>query len=139
MSDNEIKKVYKGQKFTAVHCRGAIESLEQALSHVTAKEARNYRNRIPQQITRLVDGHRMSRENFPQEGDLPKRIGQVKAKKFSALKKIPIRGYCWLSEKHPNVYFISHYIYKDQGKLKARDTAIVGANWRRIEENGDEN
>lgn len=138
MAENEIKEVYIGEKFKVVHCLGAIESFEEALGHVTAKEAKTFRRSIPQQIKRLVDGHRMSKENFPQEGDLPRRAGRGKSKKFSALKRIPIRGYCWRSEVKPNVYYISHYVYKNYDKLKESDTVIVGENWRRIEENGDE-
>jgi hypothetical protein len=91
-----------------------------------------------QQIERLADGQRMSKENFPQEGNLPKRKGQQRAKKFNALKRIPIRGYCWLSDRCKNTYFISHYVYKDYDDLKDSDTKRVGANWRRIEEDGDE-
>ncbi len=91
------------------------------------------------QIQRLADGERMSKENFPQEGELPKsKNNPNKTKKFNALKRIPIRGYCWLSEKHHDTYFISHYIYKDYDKLKERDTEIVGRNWKRIEVDGDE-
>jgi len=90
------------------------------------------------QIQRLADGSRMSKENFPQEGELPKLAGQQKSKKFNALKRIPIRGYCWLSEKHPNTYFISHYVFKDYDKLKEKDTKKVRDNWNRIEVGDDE-
>ena len=89
------------------------------------------------QIQRLADGGRMSGENFVKEGKLPSQNG--KSKHFYALKRIPIRGYCWLSEKHPNTYFISHYMFKKAQKLKERDITIVSGNWRRIEENGYEN
>jgi hypothetical protein len=80
----------------------------------------------------------MSKENFPQEGDLPKKAGQQKAKKFNALKRIPLRGYCWLSDRHDKTYFISHYVYKNYDALKGSDTNIVGKNWKRIEEDGNE-
>lgn len=80
----------------------------------------------------------MSKENFPQEGVLPKQKNQSIAKKFNALKRIPIRGYCWLSGIHSNTYFISHYVYKNYDKLKEKDTAIVGKNWIRIEVNSYE-
>lgn len=138
MAENEIEEIYIGQKFTVVHCLGAIESFEKALGHVKAKEAKTFRRSIPQQIKRLADGHRLSKENFPQEGDLPKKAGRTNAKKFSALKRKPLRGYCWMSEVNQNVYYISHYVFKNYDKLKESDTAIVGANWRRIEEDGDE-
>jgi len=55
-----------------------------------------------------------------------------------ALKRIPVRGYCWRSERCENTWFISHYVYKDYQKLKARDTERLGKNWLRIEVNGDE-
>ncbi len=79
----------------------------------------------------------MSQQNFPQEGYLPKKQGQQRAKKFNAFKRMPLRGYCWLSERHVNTHFISHYAYKNYDKLKESDTKRVGKNWVRIEEKGD--
>lgn len=138
MSDDNLKNEYKGSKFTIVHCEGAIESYEEALNSVDARKRKSFTRAMILQIKRLADGHRMSRKNFPQEGDLPKKKGRQNAKKFNALKRIPLRGYCWLSELHVNTYFISHYVYKDYDKLKESDTKRVGKNWVRIEEKGDE-
>ena len=138
MSDDKPKDDYQGSKFTIIHCKKALDSYSEALNSVNANKRKSFTRRIIQQIERLADGGRMSRENFPQEGDLPKRKGQQRAKKFNALKRIPIRGYCWLSDRHKNTYFISHYVYKDYDDLRESDTSKVGANWRRIEENGDE-
>lgn len=138
MSDNKPDDRYDGTKFSIVHCKGALDSYSEALSHVNRNKHKSFTNGIIFQINRLVNGLPMSRENFPKEGDLPKRKGQDKVKKFNALKKIPIRGYCWLSECHQNTYFISHYVYKNYDDLKEKDTNKVGSNWRRIEENGDE-
>jgi len=138
VNDDKPKDGYKGSKFTVIHCEEALKSYVAALSSVDARKRKSFTRGITQQIERLADGHRMSRENFPQEGDLPKRKGQQRAKKFNALKRIPIRGYCWLSDRHENTYFISHYVYKDYDDLREGDTNKVGANWRRIEENGDE-
>ena len=138
MKDDKPKDSYQGSKFTVIHCEGALESYVDALNSVNARRHKSFTRGIIQQIKRLADGHRMSKENFPQEGDLPKRKGQQKAKKFNALKRIPIRGYCWLSERFENTYFISHYVYKDYDDLKKSDTKRVGDNWRRVEENGDE-
>jgi len=132
------KSSYKGSKFTIVHCKGALDSYIEALNSVNANRHKSFTRGIIQQINRLADGHRMTKANFPQEGDLPKKKGQKKAKKFNALKRIPIRGYCWLSEKHKDTYFISHYVFKDYDKLKDSDTSQVGSNWRRIEEKDDE-
>ena len=138
MANNELKNSFNGKRFKVIHCKWAVDSFEKALVHVDSKKNKSFRRGLVLQIQRLADGERMSKENFPQEGNLPKTKGQSKAKKFNALKRIPIRGYCWLSDKHPNTYFISHYVYKDFGKLKEKDTSIVGKNWTRIEVNGDE-
>ncbi len=138
MNNEKPKDSYKGAKFTVTHCEGALESYKEALKSVDARRRKSFTRGIILQIQRLADGRRMSKENFPQEGDLPKRKGQQKAKKFYALKRIPIRGYCWLSEKYSNTYFISHYVYKDYDGLRKSDTKKIGSNWQRIEGNGDE-
>ena len=90
-----------------------------------------------QQIERLANGHRMSKESFPVEGDLP-ALPNGGSKKFNALKRIPLRAYCWRSGGRPGVYYISHYVYKNYNKLKTSDAVRVGENWKRIEVNGDE-
>ncbi|WP_233080712.1 hypothetical protein [Rheinheimera soli] len=122
----ELNIKHEGSKFTVEHCEGAIESFEEALISVTPHNKKSSIKRaIIQLIERLADGKQMSKENFPQEGQLPKSNG-----KFNAFKKLPIRAYCWLSSKHPNTYFISHYTYKDKQKLDQRDIDKVHANWR---------
>ncbi|KAA0875941.1 hypothetical protein E1H14_03430 [Nitrincola tapanii] len=93
---------------------------------------------MAQQIQRLADGHRVSRENFPKEGELPKKRNGKSAGYFFAFKRMPIRGYCWQSECHPDTWFISHYVFKDYQKLKAKDVDRVAHNWIRIEVDGDE-
>ncbi len=133
MTDDKPKDRIEGAKFTIVHCEGALESYNKALMSVPANKRKPFTRGIINQIQRLVDGHRMSKENFPQEGELPKRKGQHRAKKFNALKRMPIRGYCWLSESHENTYFVSHYVHKDHDKLKESDTKRVGKNWKKIE------
>jgi len=140
VSDGEIdiKQSFTGGKFKIIHCKGAKESFREALSHVSSKKAKSFTRGMTLQIQRLADGQRMSKENFPQEGELPKRVGQIKSKKFNALKRVPIRGYCWLSERCTDTYFISHYTYKNYSKLKQRDINIISANWRRIEVDNDE-
>lgn len=77
----------------------------------------------------------MSKDSFPAEGDLP---GKATASRFNALKRLPIRGYCWKSDKYENTYFISHYVHKDYKKLKQTDIDKVHNNWYRIEEGEDE-
>lgn len=138
MKDDKPRDKYEGEKFTVIHCKGALDSYRAALGGVEARKHKSFTHGIIMQIERLAAGHRMSKENFPQEGDLPKRKGQHKAKKFNALKRKPIRGYCWLSEQHKNTYFISHYVFKNYDKLKDSDTNRTGANWTRIEVDGDE-
>lgn len=138
MTAKKLQKTHQGSKFRAVHCEGALDSFKGALSKVEARKQKSFERGMVQQIQRLLDGHRMSKENFPPEGDLPKLKGQKSTKTFNALKRKPVRGYCWLSEVCPNTYFISHYVYKNYDKLKERDTTLVGNNWIRIEVDGDE-
>lgn len=133
-----MKHVYEGKASRVVHCKGALESLAEALARVTSKKGGSLVRVLIIQIQRLISGERMSKENFPQEGVLPKAVGQSKEKHFHAFKKIPIRAYCWSSVKHPNTWFISHYIYKDKDKLDSKDEATVGKNWNRIEVDGHE-
>lgn len=89
------------------------------------------------QIDRFADGHKMPRTQFPPEGELPLRENHSKGR-FWAFKKIPIRGYGWFSERKVGTFFISHYVNKRYDVLHERDTRLVHANWRRIEEQADE-
>lgn len=138
MTVEKPKGSFKGKKFTVTHCKGALDSYLEAVSRVEARKRPKFARGIMMQIQRLADGHRMSRENFPVEGDLPALPGKGSAGKFSALKKIPLRAYCWRSKVRANEYFISHYTYKDYDKLQESDTKRVGDNWKRIEVDGDE-
>jgi len=128
-----LEHEYRGRKFRVVHCVGAKESFDEAAKRLTAAKAKSFARGIVQQIMRLADGHKMTKENFPAEEKLPKQAGN---KRFHALKRKPIRGYCWLSTKYPNTYFISHYVFKDYQKLADRETDRVRENWIRIEEKG---
>ena len=134
----DVKDEFQGAKYRVVHCSGALESFFQSLTHVETHKGTALKRGMVQQIQRLADGHRMSRENFPREGELPKRIDGSSAGYFFALKMLPIRGYCWQSDSHPNTWFISHYVYKDYQKLKKRDETKVAENWTRIEVGGNE-
>lgn len=131
-------QAYQGTRYRVVHCEGALKSFQKAIRHVKAGKARPLTRHVVLQIERLADGLEMSKANFPQEGVLPKANGQHHTKHFFALKRVPIRGYCWLSERVPNTWFISHYVYKDYEKLDPADTEKVGRNWRRVEEDGHE-
>lgn len=134
----ELAREYQGSRFRIVHCEGALESFREALTHIEARRALSLTQRLISQINRLANGEPLSREHFPKEGALPGRPGQQQPRYFHALKRIPIRGYCWQSQTKPDTYFISHYVYKDYDALADRDTRRVGNNWRRIEENGDD-
>lgn len=126
----ELKKRHEGAQFTVEHCDQALESFKNALVSVTPhNKKKSLTNAMILLIERLAAGKRMSKDNFPQEGNLPQSKG-----KFNAFKKLPIRAYCWLSTKYPNTYFISHYTYKDKQKLDKRDIDKVYANWRDKEE-----
>ncbi|MEW6999120.1 hypothetical protein AADZ86_15655 [Colwelliaceae bacterium BS250] len=138
MTDTKLQEKFKGTKFCAIHCKGATDTFHEALASLNSGKRKSFERGMVQQIKRLLNGERMSKENFPQEGALPRKKGQSTVKKFNAFKRIPIRGYCWISERHPRTYFISHYVYKDYGKLKDKDITLVGNNWKRIEVNGDE-
>lgn len=134
----ELAREYRGRRYRIVHCAGAVESYREALKHVDARKARSFTRGIILQIERLASGLPMSRESFPKEAELPRRPGQRRSRHFHALKRIPIRGYCWRSDVRPDTYFISHYVYKDYTRLAEKDVQRVGNNWRRIEENGDD-
>ena len=136
MSDTKVlKKEYTGSTNKVVHCEGALESFHEAAKSVTASKKKSLIRQMIMQIERLARGERMSSGNFAPESTLPKAS---KGKKFYALKKIPIRGYCWQSSKNPKNYYISHYISKDFQKLRQKDIDIVHGNWTRIEVDGDE-
>ena len=123
---NNLSVKYKGSVFTIVHCDGAIDSFRKALQSVTPhKKQQSITRAMIQLIERLAEGKRLSAENFPPEGNLPKSSG-----KFYAFKKLPIRAYCWQSKKQAGTYFISHYTYKDKAKLLQKDIDKVHANWR---------
>ena len=129
-----MKAEIKGSRFTIVHCRNAIDSWNESLSHLKKNRAKSMRTHMTLQLKRLADGHRMTKENCPREGVLPTKNGRKS--RFRALKKIPIRGYFWRSQAKELTIFVSHYVYKDYDDLRQKDTDRVCNNWRRIEENG---
>ena len=116
-----------------VHCHGALDSLEQALQGVEARKRCKFKNTLALQVERLANGQRFSKEHFRDEADLPVNPLTGKRDKFWALKRIPVRGYCWKSARHTNTWFISHYVHKDYNKLKKKDIEKVHNNWRNVE------
>jgi phage-related protein len=110
-----------------------MDSLEKVLR--TLKDARKIgvmKRGLAMQLDKLAKGEKLSTENFAPEGNLPS------GKKFFALKKLPIRGYCWFSQSNKGVVYISHYVHKKTQKLSEADINKVASNWKRIEEQGYE-
>lgn len=134
----DIKDCYQGSCYKVVHCKGALDSLDDAMRSLRDKKAKSMLRQLILQIERLVSGARMAQGTVRKEGDLPSYQGRP-AKNFWALKRIPIRGYYWDSEKNEQTYYISHYIYKDFDELHQSDVLKVHNNWHRIEGGHDEN
>ncbi|MCO8052630.1 hypothetical protein NI531_18075 [Proteus penneri] len=126
--DGKLAQTYNGLKFVVSHCDGALETFHESASKLKDKEAKLMEMKIAIQLKRLSDGKAMSRDSFVAEGNLPN------GKKFYAIKRVPVRGYLWLSSKLRCTYYISHYKYKDHQKLRSKDTNTIHANWRKIEE-----
>ncbi|UAN29609.1 hypothetical protein KGP23_12935 [Serratia ureilytica] len=133
-----MKDCYQGSCYKVVHCKGALDSLDDAMRSLRDKKAKSMLRQLILQIERLVSGARMAQGTVRKEGDLPSYQGRP-AKNFWALKRIPIRGYFWDSEKNEQTYYISHYIYKDFDELHQSDVLKVHNNWHRIEGGHDEN
>lgn len=132
-----IPEIYTGGKddFTVAHCKGAMRSLKVAIKSVTpADKQKKMLTSLLLQIERLSACKRSAEPSVRKEGELPSYKGKPK-KNFWAIKKIPIRGYYWESERVFKTFFISHYIYKDFDDLHDSDTQKVCNNWDRIERN----
>ena len=135
MSENKLKEVHKGSRLTVIHCKGALKSFRELLSKTGTPK---YEKIILLQINSIIDGHRLSKQNFRQESELPAHPKNHVKKHFYAFKKIPIRAYGWYSETKPGVFFISHYIHKKRDELADSDKKIVKNNWERIEVNNED-
>lgn len=130
----EPPEMLVGTKLKIVFCDGAMESFNKELLRVPKAKRLKIQATMRAQFKRLADGHLFSRDTLRKEGPLPRTVGSSSPRNFYALKKIPMRAYCWKSDKHAGTWFVSHFKYKDQTKLNSKDTAIVSSNWRRIEE-----
>ena len=134
-----VQSTYKGECHTVVHCSGAMKSLAIAIKSVSpTKKQRAMMISLQLQIERLSSGKRAPDLSVRKEGLLPSYDGKP-GKSFWAIKKIPIRGYFWESERVYMTYFVSHYIYKDFDELHDSDVQKVCNNWDRIERGLDEN
>lgn len=130
--ENILSATHTGDMYTVIHCRGALQSFNENSKHLNAREIGSMKRKMAHQIERLANGKRLGKDNVAQEGALPN------GGHFSALKKLPMRGYFWCSKRLSNRYFISHYVFKDYRKLKKQDSKIVTENWTRIEEKDHE-
>ncbi|CUA83964.1 hypothetical protein [Pseudidiomarina woesei] len=137
-SQTVIKKRITGSVFEIVHCAGALDSLDEALESIPKNKRQSWLRGVNRQFERLANGQRLSKENFPTEGELPRRPGQQVVKHFKALKRIPLRAYLWKSERFENRYYVSHYVYKNYDRLKPKDTDLVARNWRAVEEHQED-
>jgi len=128
-----VKGTFKGECHVVVHCHGALKSLTAAIKSISpAKRQRSMVISLQLQIERLASGKRTPDLSVRKEGLLPSHDGKP-GKNFWAIKKIPIRGYYWESERVFMTYYISHYIYKDFDQLHDSDVEKVCNNWDRIE------
>ncbi|EMJ5321150.1 hypothetical protein ACYB9B_24020 [Klebsiella pneumoniae] len=135
-----IPEIYTGGKddFIVAHCKGATSSLKVAIRSVTpTNKQKKMLISLRLQIERLSSCKRSADLSVRKEGELPSYKGKPR-KNFWAIKKIPIRGYYWESERVPKTFFISHYIYKDFDDLHDSDTQKVCNNWDRIERGLDD-
>lgn len=133
-----VKSTFKGECHTVTHCVAAMKSLSEAIKSVSpAKKQKSMMISLQLQIERLSSGKRTPDLSVRKEGLLPSYDGKPR-KNFWAIKKIPIRGYYWESERIFMTYFISHYIYKDFDDLQDSDIQKVCNNWDRIERGKDE-
>lgn len=128
-----LDSIFEGECHTVIHCEGALKSLAVAIKSVSpTKKQKRMIISLRLQIERLSSGKRTPDLSVRKEGLLPSYEGKP-AKNFWAIKKIPIRGYYWESERVFMTYFISHYIYKDFDELQDSDVTKVCNNWDRIE------
>jgi hypothetical protein len=133
-----LDSIFEGECHTVIHCKGALKSLAVAIESVSpTKKQKRMIISLRLQIERLSSGKRTPDLSVRKEGLLPSYEGKP-AKNFWAIKKIPIRGYYWESERVFMTYFISHYIYKDFDELQDSDVTKVCNNWDRIERESHE-
>lgn len=127
--------IYSGKVYDIWFCKKTQKELEQIPDReVVVRRLTNLTN----DWKRLADlgKQALSREHFPSESATP-LVGS-NSDKFYCFKRIPLRAYCWFSVTHENRVYISHFIHKKKIKLDSRDIEKASNNWRRVEQNGDE-
>lgn len=122
----------KGSSLRVVHCPGALGSLNEALEGVPAKQRQRFLNFLDKSFERLANGDRLSGDTFVKEASLPGLPGRSTGN-FWALKKIPIRAYCWYSVITRSVLYVSHYKHKKKDALANSDIEAVHHNFKELE------
>lgn len=132
MSDDCDEVLFKGDYYQIYICAGGHESLRLAVSKVapTAK-----RTKIVRWLYRDIEALANHGSTGLPLGSLATEAQLPSGSHFYALKRAPIRAYFWKSDTPRNLY-ISHFAYKDQQKLKAKDKNKLIKNWKRVERNG---
>ena len=122
-------KEIKGTIRTISHCEDDPDSGSWAdtISHLSSdKEVMSAHAKMITLQKYFADNIKMpSKQKFRKEGTLPN------GKDFYALKVGNIRAYGWFS--NDNIFYISHYKYKNKGSLSQSDTDRVRSNWKVFE------
>ena len=113
----------QGLKRRIIHAPGALDSWEKEAAKLTDRKATEIEGFLIALFDAWIDNSRLNNRWAVPEGDLNKD------KKFSAIKRIPIRAYFWYSDVHKNTIVISHYVYKKWQKLRTEDVRKVKVNW----------
>ena len=113
----------QGLKRRVIHAPGALDSWENEAAKLSERKATEMEGFLIALFDAWNDSSRLHSHWAEPEGDLSK------AKKFFAIKRIPIRTYFWYSDVHKNTIVISHYVYKKWQKLRTEDIKKVKLNW----------
>ena len=115
----------QGSKRRVIHAPGALDSWKKEASRLPERKAMEIEGFLITLFDDWIKGSRLHTGWAAPEGDLSK------AKKFFAIKRVPIRAYFWYSDVHKNTIVISHYVCKKWQKLRPKDTKQVKLNWKR--------
>ena len=113
----------QGPKRRVIHAPGALDSWEKEAAKLSERNAMEIEGFLIALFDAWNDNSRLNSRWAEPEGDLSK------AKKFFAIKRIPIRAYFWYSDVHKNTIVISHYVYKKWQKLRTKDIRKAKLNW----------
>ena len=113
----------QGLKRRVIHAPGALDSWAKEAAKLSERKATEIEGFLIALFDAWNDNSRLNSRWAEPEG------GLSKAKKFFAIKRIPIRAYFWYSDVHKNTIVISHYVYKKWQKLRTKDIKKVKLNW----------